>query len=81
MLRSSSIRGTRKFCRNSGDLPADVAHWAETFPVCKFFQGDSFFIPARSFLPTRWALGYLRAAFASLRQALGGQPMTTGRNF
>jgi hypothetical protein len=32
--------------------------------VCKFFQGDNFFIPARSFLPTRWALGYLRAEFA-----------------
>jgi hypothetical protein len=64
-----------------GDLPASAAHWTGTSPVCKFLQGENFFIPARSFLPTRWALGCLRAEFAPLRQAPGGQPTTTGRNF
>jgi hypothetical protein len=49
---------------SEANYTAGAAHREETSPVCKFFQGDNFFIPARSFLPTRWALGYLRAEFA-----------------
>ena len=81
-VRALAERHLERFAVTVGDLPSRrQAHRAGTSPVCKFLQGDNFFIPARSFLPSRWALGYLRAEFAPLRQALGGQPTTTGRNF
>src|SRR5437762_7515732 len=39
------------------------------------FSKLNFFAPARSFLPTRWALGYLRAEFGPLRWV----PLANGR--
>jgi len=53
----------------------------DTLVSSKTFPKQNFFAARRSFLPTPWGLGYLRAEFAPLMQAPGGQLTTTGRNF
>jgi hypothetical protein len=54
-VRALAERHLERCAVTVGDLPASAAHRTGTSPACKFFQGENFFIPARSFLPTRWA--------------------------
>ena len=64
--------------RQSMETPLSVAthqRRIDTLAFSKTFPKQNFFAARRSFLPTRWALGYLRAEFGPLRWV----PLANGR--